>query len=181
MKIIDTPLQDLKILSYLRHEDERGQFCKTFEYSQIKLQTGIEFEMRESYYSLSKKGVLRGMHFQYPPADHHKIVFVPQGRVFDVSLDLRKNSPTYGKIHSQELSADNNMGMLIPSGFAHGFQALEDDSMTYYLLSSEYEADLDDGLHYSSCGIDWPLPITELSSRDESFEKFSEFDSPFEI
>ncbi len=181
MRILDTDFEGLKLLSYLQHEDSRGGFCKTFEHSIIQEKTGLDFDLKESYYSTSKLGVVRGMHFQYPPADHDKIVFVPQGKVFDVCVDLRKNSPTYGKTFSQELSASNDMGLLIPSGFAHGFQALEENSMTMYLLSSEYEADLDAGIRYDSCGIDWPIAVSEVSSRDEEFETLSEFDSPFEI
>lgn len=177
MQIQETNIADLKQIKYLLHEDSRGDFCKVYNDEMFK-HHGLDFQVRESFYSFSHQGVVRGMHFQLEPNEQAKIIFVPKGKILDVAVDLRKDSASYGKHFSIELSADNNFGLYIPKGFAHGFQALENDSLTFYLLDNVYEQDLDTGIRYDSLGIDWPLDVTEVSMRDESFETFSEFQSP---
>ena len=121
------------------------------------------------------------MHFQLPPHQHAKIVFCPQGAILDVMIDLRKGSPTYGEHFAHVLSRENSMAYYIPEGFAHGFKALEDDSLTYYLVSSEYSRDHDTGVLYDSCGIDWQVAQPMLSERDMSFPALKDFDSPFKF
>ena len=155
-----------------------GFFTKSFHETSLKA-AGIDFELKESYFSLSKKDVIRGMHFQTPPHQHSKIVFCPQGAILDVIIDLRKGSATYGRYYAYELSAENHRAYYIPEGFAHGFKALADDAITYYLVSSEYSQANDTGILYNSFGFDWGVEKPILSARDLSFSPIKDFDSPF--
>jgi dTDP-4-dehydrorhamnose 3,5-epimerase/CDP-3, 6-dideoxy-D-glycero-D-glycero-4-hexulose-5-epimerase len=158
--------------------DSRGTFVKTFHESTL-IEYGIYFTLRESYFSFSKKDVIRGMHFQLPPFQHSKIVFCPQGAILDVIVDLRKDSPTYGQYFAHELSAENHKAVYIPEGFAHGFKSLADDTLTYYLVSSEHNKKCDTGIRYDSFGYDWAVNEPIVSARDMSFVSLKEFDSPF--
>ena len=103
------------------------------------------------------------------------------GAILDLVLDIRKGSGTYGKHIEVELSIENNKALYIPSGMAHGFKALTDDAITYYLVSSENHKGADDGIYYNSIGYDWKCEFPILSERDAGFKQFSEFDSPFYI
>jgi dTDP-4-dehydrorhamnose 3,5-epimerase len=178
MQIEPLPLQGAKLITLNSSCDNRGPFVKTFHNTDF-LASGIDFTLRESYFSFSKKDVIRGMHFQLPPYDHSKIVFCPKGAILDVILDLRKDALTYGKHHAQVLSDENHYAYFIPEGFAHGFKALTDDAMTYYLVSSEYSKPHDTGLLYDSIGADWEVACPIISARDLSFKTLAEFDSPF--
>jgi dTDP-4-dehydrorhamnose 3,5-epimerase len=160
--------------------DTRGTFIKTFHAGAL-LHKGIEFKLRESYFSLSKKDVIRGMHFQLPPYHHAKMVFCPQGAILDVIVDLRKGSPTYGHYHAEELSADNHKAYYIPEGFAHGFKALTDDAITYYLVSTEYSQEHDTGIRFDSIGLDWEIDKPVISDRDMSFPSLQDFQTPFSV
>ncbi len=178
MHVSDTPIAGLKTIDFIEHEDLRGSFCKSF-HTEILSDHGIDFTIKESFYSYSHKAVIRGMHFQYPPSDQAKIIFVPHGKIYDVAIDLRKDSPTYGQHFGTELSSANTLSLYIPRGFAHGFQALEENSLTYYLLDNVYDVENDSGIRYDSAGISWPLPEGKISSRDLDFETLAEFDTPF--
>ncbi|MFI5196153.1 MAG: dTDP-4-dehydrorhamnose 3,5-epimerase family protein [Chitinophagales bacterium] len=171
-------LNGAKILTLPASRDVRGAFVKTFHETTLK-KVGIEFTLRESYFSLSKKDVIRGMHFQLPPHQHSKIVFCPQGAILDVIVDLRKGSPTYRQHFATELSGTNNKAYYIPEGFAHGFKSLTDDAITYYLVSSEYSQPYDTGVRYDSIGFDWGVKEPIISARDLSFMALKDFDSPF--
>lgn len=172
------PLSDALLLTLPKFSDDRGAFVKTYQNS-IILENGINFQLQESYFSISKKDVIRGMHFQTPPHDHQKIVFCPSGRILDVLLDLRKDSPSYGKYFAQELSAENHLALYIPKGFAHGFKALSENAMTYYLVSSEHNTQHDAGIHYNSFGMDWDCTHPTISQRDSQFPNIDQFLSPF--
>lgn len=171
-------MDNYQILSLPSFNDHRGGFVKTFQES-LLLEKGINFNLRESYYSISKKDVIRGMHFQLPPHQHSKIVFCTKGAILDVIVDLRKDSPHYKQFVMQELSADNHKAFYIPEGFAHGFKALTEDAITYYLVSSEYQKDSDTGIRYDSIGFDWELSNPVISDRDLSFGTLAAFASPF--
>lgn len=158
--------------------DDRGSFIKSFHTSTLE-ELGVNFELKESYFSLSKKDVIRGMHFQTPPHHHAKVVFCPQGAILDVIVDLRKDSKTYGQYYAQELSAENHKAYYIPKGFAHGFKSLTDDAITYYLVSSEYSKEHDTGILYNSFGFDWGVEDPVISERDLSFPKLDEWNSVF--
>lgn len=173
-----TSLPGALVLTLPSSEDARGVFVKTYHEDSL-LQAGIRFELKESYFSLSKKDVIRGMHFQTPPHQHAKIVFCPQGAIMDVIVDLRKGSPTYGQHYAQELSAANHKAYYIPEGFAHGFKSLTDDAITYYLVSSMYSQPNDTGVRYDSIGYDWGVKTPVISQRDLSFVAMGEFGSPF--
>lgn len=160
--------------------DARGSFVKTFHDTMLQ-GSGINFGLKESYFSISNKDVIRGMHFQLPPHQHAKIVFCPQGAILDVIVDLRKGSATHGQHYAQELSAENHKAYYIPEGFAHGFKSLTDNAITYYLVSSEYHQASDTGIRYDSIGFDWQLSQPVISDRDLSFATLAAFDSPFSI
>jgi len=168
----------VQILDLPAFSDERGLFVKTFHDTTLK-GYGIDFTVKESYYSLSRMGVIRGMHFQLPPHQHAKIVFCPQGAILDVALDLRSGSETYGQCFSEILSAENHKAFYIPEGFAHGFKALTEAAMTYYLVSSEHNREADTGIAFDSIGFDWDIAAPVLSQRDRSFVRLADFDSPF--
>lgn len=172
------PLSGAFLITLPSFEDQRGNFTKTFQHSFFG-QEHIDFKLQESYFSLSFKDVIRGMHFQLPPHDHAKIVYCPQGSILDVIVDLRKGSATYGQYYAAELSADNHLAYYIPKGFAHGFKALNDNAMTYYLVSSEYSREHDTGIRYDSFGFDWECAMPVLSERDLSFSTLQSFESPF--
>ena len=178
MKFESTPLSGACIITLPSTHDARGTFVKTFHESTLSKE-GIDFKLCESYFSFSKKDVIRGMHFQLPPHHHSKIVFCPVGAILDVVLDLRKDSPTYGQYFANELSAQNHKAFFIPEGFAHGFKALTDDAMTYYLVSSEYNRHNDTGLRYDSIGFDWEVKDPIISERDLSFGRLEDFVSGF--
>jgi dTDP-4-dehydrorhamnose 3,5-epimerase/CDP-3, 6-dideoxy-D-glycero-D-glycero-4-hexulose-5-epimerase len=159
-------------------QDARGSFIKTFHGPSLAA-AGLPFALQESYFSISGKDVIRGMHFQLPPHDHAKIVFCPVGAILDVVLDLRKGSGTYGQFCSVELSAENHRALYIPSGFAHGFKALTEGAMTHYLVSSAHSPTHDAGIRYDSFGMDWQCGAPVMSARDQGFQALAEFDSPF--
>lgn len=159
-------------------EDKRGNFTKVFQDS-IFFDYQLPFQLKESYFSFSKQNVIRGMHFQLPEAQHSKIVFCPKGSILDCILDLRKDSSTYGQFFSVVLSENNHKALYVPEGFAHGFQSLEDDTMTYYLVSSEYDKEKDTGIKWSSFGMNWKTNQPIISERDQSFMDFKDFKSPF--
>jgi dTDP-4-dehydrorhamnose 3,5-epimerase len=158
--------------------DDRGAFVKVFQ-EPLFQKENIHFELRESYFSLSRKDVIRGMHFQLPPFQHSKIVFCPQGAILDVILDLRKDSSTYGSYFAAELSEDNHCGLFIPEGFAHGFKTLTENALTSYLVSSAYNKESDTGIRWDSFGMDWQLRDPIISSRDRSFIALPDFKPPF--
>lgn len=159
-------------------KDRRGYFVKNFQASQLA-RLGLETEFKEDYFSLSEPGVLRGMHFQVPPADHAKIVCCLQGEVMDVVVDLRKGSPTFGEHRIFQLSDENMKMLYLPKGMAHGFYVPSRPSLLLYKVSTEYDAKNDSGVLWSSLGINWPNLQPIISDRDQGFLPLSDFDSPF--
>jgi len=180
MTLEKTLLKDVFIINNFNVNDDRGIFVKTFN-KNVFNELNLNFEIRESYYSISKKDVIRGMHFQLPPHDHDKLVFVPKGAIIDVVVDVRKKSPTYGKYISVELSEQNKKSIFIPKGFAHGFKSLFDETITVYNVSTEYDHKSDHGIHYNSFGFDWHSKHPIVSSRDSAFMGLSDFfnNNPF--
>ena len=171
-------VQELRVIDLPAFVDVRGSFVKTFNDTLFQ-SLGIHFNLKESYFSVSAKDVIRGMHFQLPPHQHAKIVFCPVGAILDVALDLRKHSPTYGQCFSQILSAENHKAFYIPEGFAHGFKALTNDALTYYLVSSEYDKESDAGIAFNSFGFEWDCASPIMSDRDKNFIALQDFKSPF--
>lgn len=178
MKIIETPIEGLLILETINFQDIRGEFQKLFNFDFFK-DNNLDTGFKEFYYSVSKKNVIRGMHFQLPPFDHTKLVYVSKGRIKDVVLDIRKNSKTYGKCFSIELDNNKAQYLYIPKGLAHGFASLEDGSIVNYAQTSCFSKEHDCGILYNSFGFDWEIETPIISGRDKTFEKLEDFNSPF--
>lgn len=178
MKIIETNISGLKILKPRAFEDSRGKLIKTFTHDFFKEHI-LNINIKETYYSISRKNVIRGMHFQTPPYDHIKLVYVPVGKVLDVVLDIRKKSPTFGQYFSCELTSNNANILMIPNGLAHGFKSLENNTNVSYMQTSCYAPHNDTGIRYDSFGFEWNCIDSKLSDRDRLFPMLHEFDSPF--
>ena len=178
MELIPTPLEGCYQVSPFFAQDERGTFVKTFHAEKFSA-LGLPIDWREEYYSSSRKGVIRGMHFQTPPHEHEKIVYCMQGQVLDVVMDMRKASPTYGKHFSVKLDAARGHGLMITKGMAHGFLALTEDVLMAYKVTTVYAPENDAGIRWDSFGFDWGVDQPIVSSRDYAHPKFSEFNSPF--
>ncbi|MCF7832282.1 MAG: dTDP-4-dehydrorhamnose 3,5-epimerase [Candidatus Marinimicrobia bacterium] len=180
MEIIKTLFDNVKCIKMPKYDDERGSFIKWYNDTSFEKQ-GISACFKESYFSISNKDVIRGMHFQSPPADHEKFVSVSYGAVRDVILDIRKNSPTYGKTEEIILSAENHLALFIPKGFAHGFVSLEDHTIMNYLVSTVHSPEHDKAIRWDSFSYDWKIEKPVISKRDEEAGTFSDFISPFEL
>ena len=165
-----------------RHGDARGWFTETYNRDMFA-KLGIECTFVQDNHSLSAPAyTLRGLHFQTPPRAQDKLVRCIRGRIFDVAVDLRRGSPTYGQWVGAELSAENGHQLFVPVGFAHGFLTLEPDCEVVYKCSDTYAPDRDGGIAWNSVGIDWPLPAgvtPELSAKDQVQPTLAAFDSPF--
>lgn len=167
----------IKIITPLVFLDSRGKFVKKFHKSSY-VTNEISLEAKEEIISISKKGVMRGLHFQtkHPQA---KLINVIKGKIYDVAVDLRLGSLTYGEHFGLELSSENNLMVYIPEEFAHGFLALEEDTIVSYLCSTEYEPDHDSGLRYDDpdLKIQWPKLDVEyiVSEKDLNLPRFKDF------
>ena len=161
--------------------DERGSFLKSFN-SAMVVREGHEesSNIREIFTTVSGKNVIRGMHFQTPPYDHHKYVTCLNGRVLDVLLDIRRTGGTYGEVHSFELCSKKPETLAIPTGFAHGFLALTESATLLYAVTTEFNAESDSGILWNSFGFSWPITAKPvISQRDNFHPKFKDFESPF--
>ena len=178
MKFLETNISGVFEIDLFHMLDDRGSFVKTFHKKSFEDQ-GLESSFDESFYSVNKKGVVRGMHFQLPPDDHAKIVYCTSGSLIDVILDIRKDSPTYGQFAEIKLSGDNFKAAYLPKGVAHGFAVLEDNTCMIYLTSTMHSPQNDAGIRWDSFGYQWPFDKPLNSERDQLFPSFSEFNSPF--
>ena len=178
MKIETTTIEGIYLIRPVIMNDDRGKFVKIF-HEPIFKDFGLDTNFVESYYSLSNKNVIRGMHFQIPPEDHAKLVYVPAGSIIDVILDIRKKSKTFGKFETFELSEKNGNCVYIPKGCAHGFLSLENNTIVTYLQTTIYNNECDKGIKYDSFGFDWNCNKPILSNRDQKFPEFKYFKSPF--
>lgn len=163
--------------------DERGHFVKCFyENSQP---SPSDFPIREVFITSSKKGVIRGLHFQLPPKSQSKVITVLKGRIFEVYVDLRKGSDSYGQpveiILSEPADKIYPSSLHIPSGFAHGYQVLEEDTIVLYLADHPYDANLDSAISFNSFKIDWPIEKAIVSDKDSSAISFYDFESPYRL
>lgn len=165
-----------------RHGDTRGWFTEVYSVPAFDA-LGISCTFVQDNHSLSAPAfTLRGLHFQTPPHGQDKLVRCIRGRIFDVAVDVRRDSPTYGKWVGAELSAENGHQLFIPIGFAHGFLTLDADCEVTYKCSDTYAPACDGGIRWDSVGIDWPMPadaVPELSPKDRAQPTLAEFDSPF--
>lgn len=165
-----------------RHGDSRGWFTETYNRNTFA-HRGVDVAFVQDNHSLSVPPfTLRGLHFQTPPRTQDKLVRCIRGRIYDVAVDVRKGSPTYGEWVGAELSAENGDQLFIPVGFAHGFLTLEPNCEVVYKCSDTYAPDRDGGIAWDSVEIDWPLPagaVPELSPKDTRQPTLADFDSPF--
>lgn len=178
MEIIKTPFEGLLVLQTVNFQDNRGGFQKLFNYDFFK-DNGLDYDFKEFYYSVNQANVVRGMHFQTPPYDHTKVVYVSKGRIKDVVVDIRKSSRTYGKCFSIELDDQKGQYLYIPKGYAHGFLSLEDGSIVNYAQTSCYNKDCDCGIDQNSIGFNWGIESPIVSGRDLTFPALVDFQSPF--
>lgn len=179
MKFQPTQLPGVYTIGLNQQEDERGVFVKTYNEDVFKSEAGAALDWRESFYSVSKKNVIRGMHFQVPPFDNTKIVYVTAGKIRDVVLDIRQSSPAFGRHIAVDLSADRADAIYIPAGCAHGFLSLTDNATVIYLQTSVYSAQHDKGILWSSFGMNWGVTDPVLSPRDRAFPALATFETPF--
>jgi dTDP-4-dehydrorhamnose 3,5-epimerase len=177
MTIEKTILEGVFIIKNFFAQDERGIFVKTF-HKEIFTQNGLETQFVESYYSSSHKNVIRGMHFQLPPYHHSKLVYVTDGKILDVILDLRKGSITFGKYITILLTEFSN-SVYIPKGCAHGFLTLSEKATVIYNVSAIYNTVADTGIKWNSFGYNWNINAPIISVRDNSFIELENFNSPF--
>lgn len=170
MKILDTPIDDLKIVESVTHRDARGAFMRLFCAQELQPVLGNRQIKQINHSRTSRTGAVRGLHFQHPPHAEMKMVRCLRGRVWDVAVDLRPNSPTFLQWHAQELVQDDAQMLVIPEGFAHGFQVLDAESELLYLHTAFYHPPSEGGLRYDDprLAITWPLPPQDLSPRDLS-------------
>lgn len=180
MTITKTEIEGLLILEPRVFKDDRGLFFESFNAELFEQEAG-KIQFVQDNQSVSKKGVLRGLHFQNPPHAQGKLVRVAKGSVIDVAVDIRKNSPTYGKHVAVELSAENNKQFWIPTGFAHGFVALEDDTIFCYKCTDYYAPECEGSLLWNDevLNIDWGIENPLVSSKDEVAAKFANFETSF--
>ncbi len=178
MEIVNTELKGVFFVKNFIYEDNRGVFCKVYNNKAFK-KKGLCYKFEESFYSVSAKNVIRGMHFQIPPFDHDKLVYVPKGKIIDVILDLRTTSKTYGDFISVELSEENRNSIYIPAGFAHGFKSLKDNTIAVYNVSTIYNPNYNSGIKWNSFGMKWNTDDPIISDRDNSLLDFNDFTSPF--
>lgn len=170
VNILRTPIHDLSLVETTPHTDKRGAFARLFCERELADLIGPRRIVQINHSRTVTVGAVRGLHFQSPPHAEMKLVRCLKGRVWDVAVDLRPNSPTFLHWHAEELTPASARMMVIPEGFAHGFQVLEPESELLYLHTAFYAPDAEGGLrHDDPClGIVWPLAVTDLSQRDAS-------------
>jgi dTDP-4-dehydrorhamnose 3,5-epimerase len=181
MEFTKTSLKDAYLIKPEVFRDVRGFFLETYS-KKLFEENGISADFVQDNHSLSaKKGVLRGFHFQLPPNEQAKLVRVTKGGVYDVIVDIRKNSPTFGKWEGFELSADNFQMLFVPRGFAHAFLTLEENTEFVYKVDNFYAPESDSGITWNdpTLNVDWPIKDPILSEKDSKLQKFKDFNSPF--
>ncbi|MDX4049038.1 dTDP-4-dehydrorhamnose 3,5-epimerase [Aliarcobacter skirrowii] len=185
MTFTRTAIPDVVIIEPKVHGDSRGYFVETFRQDKLEEFLGYQINFCQDNESKSSKGVLRGLHYQLPPHAQTKLVRVISGRVLDVAVDIRKNSPTFGQHVAVELSGENKKQLLIPRGFAHGFVVLEDDTVFAYKVDNYYSPECDRGIAFDdeNLNIDWILNHNELnlSAKDIKQPKLNETNDLFEF
>lgn len=178
MEKIKTNIEGCYELQPKSFKDHRGSLTKIYHQDTF-VSLGLETEFTEEYFSVSNKNVLRGLHFQIPPHDHIKCVTCLSGKIFDVVVDLRKDSITYKKTFALELSAEKGNMLYIPKGLAHGFLALTDNAIFLNRSSFVFMPESDKGIHWNSCNIDWPIEKPIVSEKDDKMISLNDFNSPF--
>ena len=183
MQVIPTAIQGVFIIEPRIFGDTRGYFFESFNARDFSQLTGVDVNFVQDNESLSRYGVLRGLHFQLPPHAQSKLVRVVRGAVLDIAVDLRKDSPTYGHHVSVELTAENHRQFFMPKGFAHGFSVLSPEVVFQYKCDDYYHPECEGALAWDDpdLAIDWQLPADKviLSEKDKHHPSFRSFNSPF--
>ena len=171
MAVIKTAIEGVYIIEPTVFGDERGYFFESYNEERFRSETGIDVHFVQDNESRSKRGVLRGLHFQKKPYAQAKLVRVVQGKVLDVAVDIRRGSPTFGKHIAVELSGDNHRQLFIPKGFAHGYVVMEDDTVFQYKCDEFYHPEAEGGIAWNDpdIGIDWGVAESDitLSEKDK--------------
>lgn len=179
MKVEHTPIADLVVIVPNVFEDERGHFFESYNQAAFE-KNGINYKFIQDNQSLSKQGVIRGLHLQLPPFAQTKLVRVLQGEILDVAVDIRKDSKTYGQHFSIILSAENKKQLLVPQGFAHGFSVLSETAVVSYKVDQLYDKNSERGIRFDdpTLAIDWKVKVTEIivSEKDVVLGTISELD-----
>ncbi|NDP19693.1 MAG: dTDP-4-dehydrorhamnose 3,5-epimerase [Paludibacter sp.] len=182
MEIIKTTISDLVIIKPRVFEDARGFFCETYNEKNYR-EAGIELHFCQDNQSKSSYGVIRGLHYQLNPESQSKLVSVVQGSVWDVAVDLRADSPTFGQWFGVELTEDNHLQFLVPQGFAHGFSVLSETAVFSYKCDNFYSPTLERGIIYNDplLAIDWKIPGDKevISDKDTKHPLFINADKNF--
>lgn len=182
MKIEETFIKDLVVIEPTVFGDERGYFFEAYSKTKFK-DLGIDIEFVQDNQSFSKKGTLRGLHYQNPPFAQTKLMRVLEGEIIDVAVDLRKDSPTYGKHFSVKLTAENKKQLLVPQGFAHGFSVLSETAVVMYKCDQFYNKASEGGIRYDdpSLNIDWGMDLNDaiVSEKDQVLPFIGECNSLF--
>jgi dTDP-4-dehydrorhamnose 3,5-epimerase len=179
MIFTETKLEGAFIIDLDRKEDNRGFFARAFCQHEFE-DNGLKPVIAQANIAFNRrKGSVRGMHFQFPPAAETKLVRCTRGGILDVIVDLRPESPTYLDHISVELTADNHRALFVPERFAHGYQVLEDDTETSYQVGEFYTPETEGGLRYDDprLGLTWPLPVTEMSEKDRAWALLDEIEA----
>ncbi|HET7732198.1 MAG TPA: dTDP-4-dehydrorhamnose 3,5-epimerase [Paludibacter sp.] len=182
MEIIETPIKDLIIIKPRVFADARGFFCETYN-EKTYHEAGIDLKFCQDNQSKSSYGVIRGLHYQLNPQSQSKLVSVVQGAVWDVAVDLRKDSQTFGQWYGVELTEENHLQFLIPQGFAHGFSVISETAVFSYKCDNFYSPTLERGLMYNdpALGIDWKIPADKaiVSDKDLKHPLFKDAEKNF--
>lgn len=185
MKIEKTPIEGLLVIEPTIFGDSRGYFFESFNERAFKEETGIDCKFVQDNESKSTYGVLRGLHFQRPPYAQSKLVRAVVGTVWDVAVDLRKGSRTYGQYYGVELTAENHKQFYIPRGFAHGFSVLSEEAVFQYKCDNFYHPEAEGAIAWDDgmLGIDWKVDraYVRLSEKDSRHPKMKDFETPFEL
>lgn len=172
MKITPSEIQDLLIIDPKVFGDQRGYFMESFNAERFRQATGLEVRFVQDNESLSRRGVVRGLHYQLPPYAQAKLVRVVKGCVWDVVVDLRRSSPTFGRYMAVELSAENKRQLFIPKGLAHGFAVLSEEAIFQYKCDAYYHPEAEGAVAWNdpTLNIPWPIPTEEmiLSEKDKN-------------
>lgn len=168
--VIETSLRDVLIVEPEAYEDDRGLFFESWNAASFAAVTGSDAVFVQDNHSRSRRGVLRGLHYQVPPHEQGKLVRAVRGSVFDVAVDIRRSSPDFGKWTGVELSARNRRQVWVPSGYAHGFQALSDTADVLYKTTAYYAPTSDRSIRWDdpAIGIDWPLASDPILSEKDA-------------
>ncbi|MCG9793917.1 dTDP-4-dehydrorhamnose 3,5-epimerase [Flavobacterium algicola] len=182
MKVDTTPIQDLVVITPIVFEDERGYFMESYNENKLK-DLGVDIDFVQDNQSFSKRGTLRGLHYQNPPFAQTKLIRVLEGEIIDVAVDLRKDSPTFGQSFSVKLTSENKKQLLVPQGFAHGFSVISETALVMYKCDQFYDKASEGGIRFDDqeLNIDWGMDLKDaiVSDKDQILPDFKNCNSKF--